>query len=542
MENLSGSVLSAGSPIYFDSEHRERGYKERKALRDAAKEYTEKAAAYEAKYLNDYRKERKLVLNKQRTEEEVEREKEKRERVSEMAADREMTRQFTKELVSDNRKMRQRLLFGVNNEGMARKFMEQLKDLEQQRRKASNVISYITKGMHKDLKHYPPEYSQTLVEAYDQLLQVKAGYQAIQEEVKKLTIKDYEAGNAEEMEKTEEMAYMDGVNRYMQEEGMELEEAEEAFEEERLKAKRPYTLLHLNEKRDVTKEKYKKVFEENFLDAINQEMMREGLIEKPLSMEEADQVIGDYLDDIYKQSSSYQIRVPNCKIMGLIMQSGRFRTQVENVVSYGGTNDSESRKQFTSDKFGSDKNLLPNTDYEVYGYLSHGDYVKECRMEDKHNMVGTGVGQYGQIIVTLKKDRMKYRTTTTDCDSLDAYNSAHPILMEDKKDSSILKQMSKMEVLQESMRYKKKKEAGEDVSDMLSFDHLLETGGNSYLELQFHGGVSLEDIESVTLNANYVSDKKNFVPDQDFPPELLETLKKNGIKAQIVRGDKLEVK
>ena len=539
---LSYDAKIAGSPIYFDSEHRERSYRERKALRDAAKEYMGRAAEYEKNYLDSYRKERGLTLNREKTAEEAEQEQKRRESVSELVSSREKGREFTQALVNENRKLRQRLLFGVNNEGMARKYMEQLKALDQQRRNAITAINFITKGRYRDLKKYNEENSQTLTEAYNQLLQVKAGYQALREEVKKNTTKGYEGDNPAEMEQLEEKTYMDGVNRYMQEEGMDLEKAENAFEEERLKAKRPYTLLHLDEVRKKKKEDYKKVYENNFLSLDNQDLMREGLIDKPLTVDEADQIIGEYLNDVFSQQNSYQIRVPNCEIMGLIMQSGRFRTQVENIKSFGATNNVEGRKQLTSNFYGSDKKLLPITDYEVYGYLSHGDHVKECQTNNQNNIVGNGVGQYGQIIVTLKKDRMKYRTTVTDCDSLDGQTSVHPIMMEDKKDSSIMKHMAKSGMLREALKYKKKKEAGEDVSEMLSLDHTLQTGMNAYVELQFHGGVSLEDIESVTLNTNYVSNKKGFVPDQDFPPELLETLKKNGIKAQVVRGDKLEVK
>ncbi|MBQ9437441.1 MAG: hypothetical protein IJU50_03845 [Lachnospiraceae bacterium] len=436
--------------------------------------------------------------------------------------------------------MKQRVLFGINNEGVSRSIMERMREVEKKRIRANKVISMITQGRWRKPEEFSPKTQDTLTEAYNQLLEVKALQQELREEIRKNTLADYANEKEETMAKAEAAAYMHGVSRFMEEQRMELQEAEKAFEEEQLLSKRPYTLLHLKETREAKKKEYLQVFiDGQTLRYANEELREQNLIERNLTVEEADEIIGEYLDDVYKQPNSYQIRVLNCDILGKILESGRFRTQIETKKSFGGTNAVESRKEFTQSKFGSDKNLLPDKEYEVYGYLSHGDLVKECQNGVQTNKVGNGIGQYGQIIVTLKKDRMKYRTTTTDADSLDAWQSAHPVLMEDKKDSACVKTMSKGVVLEEAVKYKQRKERGEDVSDMLTIDNLLTAGENGYVELQFHGGVTLEDIESITLNTNYVSDNKNFAPDTDIPPELLDSLKRNGIKAYVVRGDKI---
>ena len=56
-----------------------------------------------------------------------------------------------------------------------------------------------------------------------------------------------------------------------------------------------------------------------------------------------------------------------------------------------------------------------------------------------------------------------------------------------------------------------------------------------YLELQYHGGLRVEDIESVTLLADYQSKEPDFQPETEMPPELVARLKTLGIRATIVR-------
>ena len=533
----------ADSPIYFNSEHKERGARERKALKDAALQYMGDVMAYEKDYIGKFQQDTGVVLDREKTAEEQEKERQKREKIAEISSSKEASKNYNASLADENLKMKQRVLFGINNEGVSRSIMERMREVEKKRLRANKVISMITQGRWRKPEEFSPKTQDTLTEAYNQLLEVKALQQELREEIRKNTLADYANEKEETMAKAEAAAYMHGVSRFMEEQRMELQEAEKAFEEEQLLSKRPYTLLHLKETREAKKKEYLQVFiDGQTLRYANEELREQNLIERNLTVEEADEIIGEYLDDVYKQPNSYQIRVPNCDILGKILESGRFRTQIETKKSFGGTNAVESRKEFTQSKFGSDKNLLPDKEYEVYGYLSHGDLVKECRNGVQTNKVGNGIGQYGQIIVTLKKDRMKYRTTTTDADSLDAWQSAHPVLMEDKKDSACVKTMSKGVVLEEAVKYKQRKERGEDVSDMLTIDNLLTAGENGYVELQFHGGVTLEDIESITLNTNYVSDNKNFAPDTDIPPELLDSLKRNGIKAYVVRGDKIEEK
>lgn len=208
------------------------------------------------------------------------------------------------------------------------------------------------------------------------------------------------------------------------------------------------------------------------------------------------------------------------------------------------------RKDFAIQKFGLNKQLMPNTDYEVYGYLSHGDVVKENTFTDyscmygrpnPNNMVGTGVNQYGQIIVTLKKDRMKHRTTMVIGNSLDERDYTAPTSIEGKKDLASMG-LSSIKNIANIYEYLKKKADGEDVKEYLSLDKLLLNCGVNYFELQYHGGVTLDDIESISLLEDYHIEKSGVVPDKEIPEELRNLCKKKGIKTYVVKdGQKNEV-
>lgn len=275
----------------------------------------------------------------------------------------------------------------------------------------------------------------------------------------------------------------------------------------------------------------------NFLQYANEdlsaELRRDG--REPLKPEEAEAMTREYLRDIMSQQNSFQIRVPNCDIMKRIISSGRFKTQMESVQSFGGVNDVEQRKAFTRRKFGVDGDTLPADMYEIYGYLSHGDLVEET---NPNSLVGQGVGQYGQVIVKLKKERLRNRTTAVIGDSLTGINSSNAAL-QDRMDLQSVNGLQKQNVIVNAYRYLRAKKAGEDVSEFLNYEKALSSFEVSYTELQFHGQVTLDDIESVTLVANAQAATEGAVVEREMPEELQEMLQSLGIKAQIVKEDGL---
>ncbi len=132
---------------------------------------------------------------------------------------------------------------------------------------------------------------------------------------------------------------------------------------------------------------------------LNKDIQKEFPGDPKLKWEDMDKVVVPYLKE-GMTNLSYQMRVPNCRIMNLILDSGRFKTQMETLNTSGGILAVDERKKTTNMFFGADTNTLPLEKYEIYGYGSHGDLVKESTQESQ---VGQGVGQYGQIVVKLKK-------------------------------------------------------------------------------------------------------------------------------------------
>lgn len=73
-------------------------------------------------------------------------------------------------------------------------------------------------------------------------------------------------------------------------------------------------------------------------------------------------------------------------------------------------------------------------------------------------------------------------------------------------------------------------------------DKLLLNCGVNYFELQYHGGVTLDDIESISLLEDYHIEKSGVVPDKEIPEGLRNLCKKKGIKTYVVKdGQKNEV-
>ena len=68
----------------------------------------------------------------------------------------------------------------------------------------------------------------------------------------------------------------------------------------------------------------------------------------------------------------------------------------------------------------------------------------------------------------------------------------------------------------------------------MDLENLLQDAQVGYAELQYHGGVRVEDIESVTLIADYIAEEGVEV-EREMPQELVDRLKALGIRAKIVK-------
>lgn len=233
-----------------------------------------------------------------------------------------------------------------------------------------------------------------------------------------------------------------------------------------------------------------------------------------------------------ESKSAYNIRIPNTDILSKILQGGRFKSQMETGTSCAEL-DAEQRKDFAQQNLGANVAAMSPSDYEIYGYMSSSDKLKEFSYNGGKNSCGTA--QYGNLIVTLKKDRMKDRTTFSLGDSLSLrFRLAPTKLTAPNSDAlNVLDTFYPEQVV----KMAEKIDSGADVyveADIIKKLELL------YLELQYHGGVTIDDIESITMVTNYNNPQLEDVVknmEQDYPEDLLKELKILGIKTFKNDGD-----
>lgn len=181
-----------------------------------------------------------------------------------------------------------------------------------------------------------------------------------------------------------------------------------------------------------------------------------------------------------------------------ILKDGRFKTQFE-TKSSGGTFNPRIRAEVERQIFSYREDLNPK-DRPIYGYASP---TKEGTYKTPRDRQGTydPVGQYGRIRIRLK-DRARNRATITFDDSLGAVDYMVPSPMNDATQRSLPVESSYVAEIIESLEKQ-------------------EISGGRYVEIQVHGGVTIDDISKVFFPADF-----------DVTPELKEQLKKKGIKWQ----------
>ena len=154
----------------------------------------------------------------------------------------------------------------------------------------------------------------------------------------------------------------------------------------------------------------------------------------------------------------------------LILNDGRFKTQFETHRS-GGTFDPDYRRRASRTMFSYTDDLADN-EFEIYGCL-----------DDPTDATG-----YGDIRFVLKKDNVFDRTTVTIGDSLyhGELGEMKPSLVSDPK------------VISYRTNYKNNTiQYLEKYADQIKADGEFSYG--SYVELQYHGGVTLDDIDYIII-------------------------------------------
>ncbi len=217
-------------------------------------------------------------------------------------------------------------------------------------------------------------------------------------------------------------------------------------------------------------------------------------------------VIEEFLKKIVASGAMY-IRI-RPQTLPLIIKDGFLKNAVETATSasLGGA---KSRMESTEFLFNCDKNKMSACDYPTFGYLSTDKST--VNLYATYEMAY----QYGEIAIKLKKANLLQRTTMTVGTSLDFMSFAYlvPTLLSDPKATCIAGLSNMFQTGGQYAPYglgsldnylylaAKIKEGTINeknffrISELLGYDNPL----FKYVELQFHGRVSISDFEEIDI-------------------------------------------
>lgn len=202
--------------------------------------------------------------------------------------------------------------------------------------------------------------------------------------------------------------------------------------------------------------------------------------------------IAEMLTTVF-QKGAYRV-ARSTSSFGAIIENG-YKSQVETGKGgSGAAQDKELRKKASKIFYGHEG--LDDKDYEKCGYIGFADEA-----EDWDDSAHPGYGGRSPLTYTLRKDTMKDRTTYTYGDSLNTrrwmacagYAGDKPTI---EGMSALDSEYYVKNALESYRRYK-----NGDISYKEMFDDIRRYANNGYIELQFHGPVTVADIEKVSFNS-----------------------------------------
>ena len=225
--------------------------------------------------------------------------------------------------------------------------------------------------------------------------------------------------------------------------------------------------------------------------------------------EEDAQLIRDFIEKTI-EDNDFCMRVSS-KGLEFILKDGVFKNQMEVGKSRGLYNPGV-RKQASKNLFGSDIDNMEDADYEKYGYLGTKNKAFDLKQSN--------VNQYGDIRVTFKKDSLKNRTTYTLTDSLGpAGVRGRQTLVAGKTSNPTANGIEYYELKRATEYISTNKTASTKNAQSVAYN--LTRG--YYFELQYHGSLTVNDIESVQMLKRDVTetiiDKLN---EYGIPLEIIE--------------------
>lgn len=210
-------------------------------------------------------------------------------------------------------------------------------------------------------------------------------------------------------------------------------------------------------------------------------------------------------------NNAYSMRV-SANDLDSIIDNG-FQNQLQTAKSKG-TLSAADRKTASYRLFNDDALNMKDSDFEKYGYLGSKDFVVD-------NEVST-TWQYGRTIVKFDKDRLEDRVTYTIDDSLG--NALYNRVVGGKiGDSPTISGVPRDAVGDVVDRFKYAKNA-----DFYDADTLAQEMDCRYWELQFHGDLTIDDVDSIC-----------FTGSEKASDELVDKLKSAGISVHKIVGGEL---
>jgi phage protein len=209
-----------------------------------------------------------------------------------------------------------------------------------------------------------------------------------------------------------------------------------------------------------------------------------------------------------EENSAFLMRIPSTSIDNLV-QKNKFMNLFESGNS-GGVPNIEARMKVSKNLFGHNLDKESFVSSEKYGYLSSKDFLEDIDFFSKRY----GTSQYGDIIISFNKDKIKDRITYTLDDSLLA-GATRAVVSGDFKDN--------LSLGIDKYNLKKYYEVLKDLSennDAISLTKEIRKGNGffRYIELQYHGNITLDDVNEICFTKD--------LPEED----IIKILKDKNIK------------
>lgn len=199
-----------------------------------------------------------------------------------------------------------------------------------------------------------------------------------------------------------------------------------------------------------------------------------------------------------------------------LLNSNKFMNQFETGTSGGGLS-KDYRMKASKNLFGHKLKGKEFINSEKYGYLSDKSYVKDYNF----NLKGNGANQYGDIIVRFNKEKLKGKVTYTLDDSLGIGVTNVSVAGDFDSNLGLGIDKARLKTYYKEISELKEKNGANELTEKLRRIN----GRFRYFELQYHGEVTLDDVDEICFT-------------DDLPDgKIIKKLKDKNIKVFRIEGD-----